>query len=117
MEDDKLKVYIAGKQAGVLAQDINGALSFQYFHDYRGVPLSSAMPLSTRTYHDKVVRPYLWDLLPEDPAVRRLVAERVAISPNNPFALLGIIGLDCPGAVQFCLSNVEIPHEEQLITL
>jgi serine/threonine-protein kinase HipA len=75
------------------------------------------MPLSTRIYHDKVVRPYLWGLLPEDPAVRRSVAARATISPNNPFALLGVIGLDCPGAVQFCVPNYEIPHEEQLTPL
>ena len=117
MESDKLKVYIAGKQAGMLSQDINGALSFQYLPDYRGVPLSSAMPLSTRTYHDKVVRPYLWGLLPEDPAVRSSVAARATISPNNPFALLGVIGLDCPGAVQFCAPNYEVPHNEQLAPL
>ena len=96
-----LDVLIAGKLAGTLSQDGAGSLSFAYERGYRGVPLSSSMPLSTRPYRDKVVLPYLWGLLPEDPAVRRHVAADAGISPNNPFALLGVIGLDCPGAVQF----------------
>ena len=96
-----LDVLIAGKLAGTLSQDGAGSLSFAYERGYRGVPLSSSMPLSTRPYRDKVVLPYLWGLLPEDPAVRRHVTADAGISPNNPFALLGVIGLDCPGAVQF----------------
>lgn len=63
-----LDVLIAGKLAGTLSQDGAGSLSFAYERGYRGVPLSSSMPLSTRPYRDKVVLPYLWGLLPEDPA-------------------------------------------------
>lgn len=53
-----LDVMIAGEHAGVLSQGESGALSFAYLRGYRGIPLSSAMPLSTRTYRDKVVLPY-----------------------------------------------------------
>lgn len=81
-----LDVLIAGKLAGTLSQDGAGALSFAYERGYRGVPLSSSMPLSTRPYRDKVVLPYLWGLLAEDPAARRHVAADAGISPNNPFA-------------------------------
>ena len=84
-----LDVMIAGEHAGVLSQGESGALSFAYLRGYRGIPLSSAMPLSTRTYRDKVVLPYLWGLLPEDPITRARVAADAGISPNNPFALLG----------------------------
>ena len=94
-----LDVLIAGKYAGVLSQDESRALSFSYLRDYRGVPLSSAMPLSTHAYRDKVVLPYVWGLLPEDMSTRERVAVSAGISPNNPFALLGVIRLDCPGAV------------------
>lgn len=96
-----LDVLIAGKLAGALSQDGAGSLSFAYERGYRGVPLSSSMPLSTRPYRDKVVLPYLWGLLPENPAARRHVAADADIPPNNPFALLGVIGLDCPGSAQF----------------
>ena len=117
MTNKQLNVFIGGTHAGVLAQDNIGSLSFQYLRDYRGTPLSSAMPLSTKTYHNKIVAPYLWGLLPEDLAVRRNVAAEANVSPNNPFALLEIIGLDCPGAVQFCQQESISFRKEQLIPM
>lgn len=112
---EELDVLISGEHAGMLSQDDSGQLSFAYLQGYRGVPLSSAMPLSTRTYRDKTVRPYLWGLLPEDQAARKAVAANAEVSPNNPFALLGIIGLDCPGAVQFCPPGENAAREEKLV--
>lgn len=41
-----LDALIAGKLAGTLSQDGAGSLSFAYGSGYRGVPLSSSMPLS-----------------------------------------------------------------------
>lgn len=79
-----LDVLIAGKFAGTLSQDGAGSLSFAYGRGYRGVPLSSSMPLSTRPYRGKAVLPYLWGLLPEDPAARRHVAADAGISPQQP---------------------------------
>ncbi len=117
MGSRSLDVLIAGAHAGTLTQDEAGALSFSYLRDYRGVPLSSAMRLSTQTYRDKTVRPYLWGLLPEDSATRERVASDAGISPNNPFALLAVIGLDCPGAVQFCLPGVDSFREERLVPI
>ena len=43
---NELEVMISGNKAGVLRQGTDGSLSFQYLRDYRGVPLSSAIPLS-----------------------------------------------------------------------
>lgn len=73
------------------------------------------MPLATRVYRDKVVLPYLSGLLPEDPAVRRRIAAEEGVSHNNPFALLGVVGLDCPGAVQFCSAGASVLREEALV--
>lgn len=115
MTHAQLDVLIAGARAGTLVQDSTGTLSFSYLRSYRGVPLSSAMPLSTRTYRHSVVAPYLWGLLPEDPAARRSAAVEAGASPNNPFALLGVIGLDCPGAVQFCQPGADALREERLV--
>lgn len=112
-----LDALVAGKLAGALSQDGAGSLSFAYGRGYRGVPLSSSMPLSTRPYRDKVVLPYLWGLLPEDPAVRRHVAADAGISPNNPFALLGVIGLDCLGAVQFVPQGSDAYRDERLVAV
>lgn len=114
---NELDVLISGEMAGVLAQEDSGQLSFAYLQGYRGVPLSSAMPLSTRTYRDKTVRPYLWGLLPEDQSARKAVAANAEVSPNNPFALLSVIGLDCPGAVQFCPSGKNAAREGKLVPI
>ncbi len=95
-------VLIAGIEAGILSQQANGSLAFAYKDNYQGVPLSIAMPLANRIYDDKVVRPYLFGLLPDELSVRRDIANRYSVSANNPFALLTHIGFDCPGAVQIC---------------
>ena len=39
------------------------------------------------------------------------------ISPNNPFALLGVIGLDCPGAVQFVPQGSDACRDERLVAV
>lgn len=113
----ELDVLISGKHAGTLSQDDSGSLSFRYAREYRGAPLSSAMPLSTRTYPSKTVLPYLWGLLPEDTTTRNHIAAEAEISPNNPFDLLGVIGLDCPGAVQFCRPGCNAVREERLAAI
>lgn len=106
----QLQVYLAGTLCGKLVQKDSGALAFSYDPEYAGCPLSFAMPVSNRVFPDKVVRAYVWGLLPEDELVRQAVGQRFDVSPRNPFALLTCIGLDCPGAVQFCL-----PGQDELL--
>lgn len=98
----ELRALICGKPAGTLWQDEGGLPHFRYDEDYQGTPLSLAMPLSNRPYHQRVVRPYLFGLLPDSEAQRRAIADEFEIRPNNPVAMLSRIGLDCPGGVQFC---------------
>lgn len=102
---ERLDIYIAGKLCGVLTQNRNGALSFEYVHHYEGVPLSVSMPVGLERYGDRTVRPYLMGLLPDNASTRSLIGSKFGVSGNNPFKLLSNIGLDCPGAVQVC------PHE------
>ena len=102
MATHELTVVICGTQAGTLCQDGAGLLSFCYGPSYDGVPLSLSMPISNRTYRDRVVRPFLFGLLPDGEQQRQAIAREYGVKPNNPFALLAHIGLDCPGGVQFC---------------
>ena len=102
MSKAELAVLICGKPAGILSQNRNGLMRFEYSPDYSGVPLSAAMPLSNRVYGQSVVRPFLFGLLPDSERQRRAIAKESGISANNPIALLSVIGQDCPGAVQFC---------------
>lgn len=80
-------------------------MSFVYEPSYSGPPLSLSMPLSNRAYGDKIVRPFLFGLLPDDSAVRQAMGREFGVSGNNPFAMLEHIGLDCPGAVRFCAAS------------
>lgn len=97
-----LRALICGKPAGTLTQDEQGLIHFSYEVGYAGPPLSLSMPIANRTYHQDVVRPYLFGLLPDSEQQRRAIAEEYEVRPNNPVALLAHIGLDCPGGVQFC---------------
>lgn len=105
MSEPTLKVLLAGNVAGTLKQRESGKLSFEYERDYQGPPLSLSMPISNRVYEDKRVRPFLFGLLPDDAAVRQSIGREFGVSGNNPFALLEHVGLECPGAVRFCLDD------------
>lgn len=109
--DETLDVYIAGEFCGQLAEDRHGAISFAYAPGYDGVPLSISMPVGLERYGDRIVRPYLMGLLPDEASTRSAIGSRYGISSNNPFRLLGVIGADCPGAVQVCPSGLTPPIE------
>lgn len=109
--NETLDVYIAGVPCGQLSEDRHGSVSFEYAPDYDGVPLSISMPVGLERYPDRIVRPYLMGLLPDEAATRSAIGSRYGISPNNPFRLLGAIGMDCPGAVQVCPHGTVLPTE------
>lgn len=115
-----LHLLIAGKHAGLVSQSENGSLSFSYDVDYAGIPLSLSMPVRNVEYGDKVVRPFLFGLLPDDEAMRRKIGREFGVSGGNPFALLNCIGLDCPGAVQICSDSAlagMAKREERLVPI
>lgn len=101
MSARSLKVIVCNDIAGTLEQNAHGAISFSYDEGYSGIPLSSSMPISNRSYDQKTVLPYLFGLLPDSEQQRRAIAAEYEVRPNNPLALLEHIGLDCPGGVQF----------------
>lgn len=106
-----LDVYIAGAFCGQLTENKHGEITFEYTPEYQGVPLSLSMPVGLARYGDKVVRPYLMGLLPDESAVRNAIGAEYGISGNNPFRLLEAIGLDCPGAVQVVRKGAAAPDE------
>lgn len=107
-----LDIYIGEEQCGTLQEDRHGQLSFEYLHGYNGVSLSLSMPVSLERYGDRTVRPYLMGLLPDEATTRNAIGAQHGVSGNNPFRLLEIIGLDCPGAVQAYPHNVALPAKE-----
>lgn len=97
-----LAVFLAGQRAGTISQA--AGLTFRYEEEYRSLPdatpLSLSMPLSRAEHGNRVTLSWVNGLLPADREVRTRIAERGGVRATNPVALLSVIGLDCPGAVQ-----------------
>lgn len=108
----ELAVYISGTRCGLIREDRYGALSFEYDPEYRGIPLSLSMPVGLARYGDRTVRPYLMGLLPDDESTRAAIGASKGVSGNNPFRLLCLMGLDCPGAVQICPVDAPLATEK-----
>jgi serine/threonine-protein kinase HipA len=99
----ELRVLISEEEVGSLHLE-RGRVRIEYDNPWRlsatGFPLSLSMPLSGREYAGSVVENYLWNLLPDREETVVALARRYAVSPRNPFALIGAHGQDLPGAVQ-----------------
>jgi serine/threonine-protein kinase HipA len=104
-EDKRLVVVIGGQRAGSVAEGDGGRLRLTYDEDWRNgpasTPLSLSMPLAMSTHDDRVVRAFLWGLLPDNEQVLDRWARNYQVSARNPFALLRHVGEDCAGAAQF----------------
>ncbi len=114
-----LAVFLSGTRVGTLSQ--SAGLSFAYDEDYLAqqdpTPLSLSMPLRGAPFGNRVTRSWVEGLLPGDPRVRARVAARGEVKASNPLAVLSIIGLDCPGAVQVCEVDRtdEVRHDGLLV--
>ncbi|HEX6039334.1 type II toxin-antitoxin system HipA family toxin [Longimicrobium sp.] len=101
----ELVAVVHGTEIGRVRQDARGKLGFSYAPSWRrredAFPLSLSMPLALTDHGDTVIRPFLEGLLPDNLDVLHEWGRRFHVSPNNPFMLLGRVGEDCPGAVQF----------------
>lgn len=64
-------------------------------------PLSISLPLVRKEHGDKVVRPFISGLLPDNNEVLDKWARRFHVSARNPFRLLYHVGEECAGGVQF----------------
>lgn len=102
-----LAVLLFGARIGEVYRTAAGRPAFAYEPAWAesgpGIPLSVSMPMAVLEHGPKVVAPYLWGLLPDSEArldeIVRSADRRIAV--GNPVALLGEVGEDCAGAVQF----------------
>jgi serine/threonine-protein kinase HipA len=101
----QLVALLDGQEVGRVTRDARGRLSFVYAEDWRqaegAYPLSLSMPLTATEHAHKPIEAFLWGLLPDNTAVLDRWARRFQVSARNPFALIGHVGEDCAGAVQF----------------
>jgi serine/threonine-protein kinase HipA len=100
-----LNVILNGRHVGVFARRPSGATEFAYAEGWlswrHAIPVSLSMPLSDETYRGALVNAVFENLLPDSREIRQRVAERVGADGTDAFSMLGKIGRDCVGALQF----------------
>lgn len=102
---DVLVALVDDRVMGEVRRSRSGRLSFVYdpgWQTARGAwPLSLSMPLVLAEHEHGRIDPWLRGLLPDNEAVLARWGQRFHVSPRNAFALIGAVGEDCAGAVQF----------------
>ena len=86
-----------------------GQLSFRYADDWLAgsswhFPLSLA--LASQEHGNRIVSPYLSNLLPDNTDILRRWRQRYGVRSNSLFALLEHVGEGCAGAVSTCVPTV-----------
>ena len=106
-----LKVLINGRVAGRLEKESSGAIRFQYDESWLDwaprFAISLSLPMRTAAYHGAPVVAVFDNLLPDNPNIRRRVAERTGAQGTDAYSLLEQIGRDCVGAMQFLPEDLE----------
>jgi serine/threonine-protein kinase HipA len=100
-----LNVFINGRHVGLLRKEPSGAIDFAYDRTWLdwapAMPVSLSLPLREDRYVGAPVVAVFDNLLPDNAAIRRRIAVRVRAEGTDAFSLLGAIGRDCVGALQF----------------
>ena len=101
---NELVAMLEGREVGRVSQ-IKGRLRFRYADSWRlatgAYPLSLSLPLTQPEHPHAPINAFLWGLLPDNDAVLRRWGRQFGVSDRNAFALIGEVGEDCAGAVQF----------------
>jgi serine/threonine-protein kinase HipA len=94
-----------GRNMGRVLQGDNGKLTFVYDEHWRGsetaYPLSLSMPLALAEHAHEKIDAFLWGLLPDNEGVLDRWGREHHVWARNSFGLIGAVGEDCAGAVQF----------------
>lgn len=105
-----LAIHLNGRRAATLTREADGATNFAYHPDWLGwehaFRLSLSLPLGDGAQRGPRVLAVFDNLLPDNGALRRAIAERMGAGGDDPFSLLAAIGRDCVGAMQF------VPEDE-----
>ena len=99
-----LVILMNGVEAGRL-DDKRSRLSLTYdaaWRERRGtIPISLSMPMTAAAHTGAKVGAFIWGLLPDNEQIIQEWARRFHVSARQPFGLIGAVGEDCAGAVQF----------------
>ena len=106
-----LNVFLNSRLVGRLRQEASGAIDFTYDAEWLAwapaIPVSLSLPLREERYIGAPVMAVFDNLLPDNDDIRRTLAARVRADGVDAFSLLGAIGRDCVGALQFLPADMD----------
>jgi serine/threonine-protein kinase HipA len=101
----RLNVFLNSRLVGRLNRESSGAVDFRYDPAWLAwehtMPVSLSLPLREDRYIGAPVLAVFDNLLPDNPAIRKKIAERTGAGGTDAFSLLMALGRDCVGALQF----------------
>lgn len=102
---EPLNTFLNSRLVGQLRREPSGAISFQYDHSWiewtQAIPVSLSLPIREQEYTGASVVAVFENLLPDNLSLRQRIAARVHAEGTDAYSLLGAIGHDCVGALQF----------------
>ena len=102
---EPLNTFLNSRLVGQLRRQSSGAISFQYDHSWiewpQAIPVSLSLPTREQEYTGAPVIAVFENLLPDNLSLRRRIAARSHAEGTDAYSLLGAIGHDCVGALQF----------------
>jgi len=106
-----LNVLINNRLVGRLEKETSGAIKFQYVKEWleweHSFAVSLSLALRKTAYRGEPVVAVFDNLLPDNPNIRRIVAERTGAGGTDAYSLLEQIGRDCVGAMQFLPDDMQ----------
>ncbi len=108
----RLRVYQNGQIVGFLSKQPSGAIDFIYAEEWlsseHAYPVSLSLPLREDAFKGAPVIAVFENLLPDNEALKALVAEKIGAEGKDAYSLLSRIGRDCVGALQFFPEDVDV---------
>lgn len=104
-------MFLNSRLVGQLRRETSGATIFQYDRSWLEwqpvLPVSLSLPLREQPYVGAPVLAVFENLLPDNDKLRRQIAARAHAEGTDAYSLLGAIGHDCVGALQFLPPDVQ----------
>lgn len=106
-----LNIFLNGRLVGRLRRESSGAIDFQYDDTWlsweNAIPVSLSLPLREDRFIGAPIIAVFDNLLPDNDAIRRRLAERAGAEGQDAYSLLTAVGRDCVGALQFLPDGME----------
>lgn len=81
------KVFVLGKEAGLLQETDDRKYIFTYREDYQGEPVCLAMPVKREPYRSNHLFPYFYNMLSEG-SNRQVQAMLLHLDENDDFGIM-----------------------------